>query len=360
MSNKDQKKDKTIIAILSGKGGVGKTNVAVALAKELGAGILDVDLMGPNVPETLRDDEPEREFMGAVNETIPAKQDGLEVMSLSYQLRDHAAFMQDSEFKRDLIHGWLNSIRWESDIVVVDTPPGTSESTRTILEKLPEPHAIIVTTGQDSSIEDCKKSKEMIRHLNEEEDINANINLLGMVENFAWYEPPAWMKDLIEEADEEDLPDDTTLPLLGHNHLGDEFEEPLLSKVPYCKDWADRQAYIGKAVDSILEQDIPRELRHVLDRARMDDEVMEMDQDLEVKIGEEGDAEMEVTTDGTPISKDELMEIKGIGPAYADRITEKYDTWEQIEAERPADISFTTDVPEKTAKRLKEEVEEDG
>lgn len=355
------------IVVLSGKGGTGKTSVSVALAKTLNAGLLDVDLMGPNVPETLQEDDPERHSIGTGDTIKPAVHDGLEVMSLSYELVDNTVFLQESEFEEKFVYDWINSIDWESDIVVVDSPPGTDTPTRTILKELPKPYAAIVTTGQDSSIQDCRRTEEMINHLNREED--ANIQKLGIIENFAYYKPPRWLKKLIEEADEEDLPDDgdTTLPLLGHNNLSKDFELPLLARIPFCHDRVNRRDEVAVAIESLIHQEEHPEIIEVvkesLEYGHKKDNLEDFSIFKEVpdEPEEEEDSEGEADEDGSPkmipIDEEELTQIEGIGPGYSSRIADEYEDYYDIMVRGAENVSEATGVPEKTIERLKDNIE---
>lgn len=243
---------KRAIVVMSGKGGVGKSTVATDLAIEMNAGILDVDVMAPNAP-TLIGGEIERPLSATDRGIAPAIQNGLEVASLAYDMPDDTIYAKTGEFKYNQLKEYIDLTQWQSDTVIVDSPPGTGTETRTVLSKLPQAKAIVVSTGRDVSISDCRRSIKML--------LNSNIDILGVIENFAYYKPPDWLQELIDEADPEDLPENTQLPLLGNENLEEHFKygpphnytAPVLGRIPYQQNVRARRKNVYKMVKDALE-----------------------------------------------------------------------------------------------------------
>lgn len=243
---------KNVIVVMSGKGGVGKTTVATDLARYLKAGILDVDVMAPNAP-TLVGGELEREMSATDQGIHPAIQDGLEIVSLKYDLPEDTVYAKTGEFKYNQIRQFIALTKWKSDTIVIDHPPGTGTESRTVLSMLPDAKAIVVTTGRDVSIEDCRRSIKML--------LNAKVNLLGVVENMTYYQPPQWMQELIDKADPKDLPDDTGLPLFGDDDLEEKFifekpvkyKAPVIGKIPYIPSSYKRVKVVGEIYENAIK-----------------------------------------------------------------------------------------------------------
>ncbi len=179
---------KNIIAVSSGKGGVGKTTVAVNLACALqkrgaSVGILDADIYGPNVPL----------MMGLKNQTIrektednklkPPENHNIKVMSMAFLIKEEQPVVWRGPLLDRVIRQFFNDTGWgELDYLIVDLPPGTGDAQLTIIEAVPLVGAIIVTTPQEVAIHDSKKGLAMFK--------NANIPVLGVIENMSYYIHP--------------------------------------------------------------------------------------------------------------------------------------------------------------------------
>jgi Mrp family chromosome partitioning ATPase len=173
------------IVVLSGKGGVGKSTVAVNLAVGLAAkgyqvGLLDIDMHGPNVPKMLGMED--AQIQGTPDEKlIPAEYSrNLKVMSVGFLSQNNEdAIIWRAALKHGVIRQFLKDVLWEDlDFLVVDSPPGTGDEPLSIVQLLEDPDgAVIVTTPQDVALLDVRKSVNFCRKL--------NLPVLGVVENMS-------------------------------------------------------------------------------------------------------------------------------------------------------------------------------
>lgn len=174
---------KNVIAVASGKGGVGKSttaaNLALALARE-GAkvGILDADIYGPSqgimfgIPEGTRPQVKEQKWF------VPIKAHGVEVMSMAFLTDDNTPMVWRGPMVSGALLQLVTQTAWgDLDYLVVDMPPGTGDIQLTLAQKVPVAGAVIVTTPQDLALLDARKGVEMFRKV--------NIPVLGVVENMA-------------------------------------------------------------------------------------------------------------------------------------------------------------------------------
>ena len=172
---------RNVIAVGSGKGGVGKSttavNLAVALAK-LGArvGLLDADIYGPSVPAMLglsgRPESPD-------NKSIePMRAFGVETMSIGYLIEDETPMIWRGPMATSAMTQFFNDTLWDDlDYLLIDLPPGTGDIQLTLTQKIPLAGAVIVTTPQDIATLDAKKALKMFEKV--------DVPVLGLVENMA-------------------------------------------------------------------------------------------------------------------------------------------------------------------------------
>ncbi len=175
-----------IIAVASGKGGVGKTTVAVNIAfalhkKGLKTGILDADIYGPNVPMMLGLSGETPDF---VNERIiPVERKGLKVISMGFFLKPDTPVIWRGPLVHRAIQQFLRDVEWgELDYLVVDLPPGTGDVQLSLVQTVPITGAIIVTTPQDVALMDARKGLRMFEQ--------TGANVLGIVENMSYLQCP--------------------------------------------------------------------------------------------------------------------------------------------------------------------------
>lgn len=184
---------KNIIAVGSGKGGVGKStiavNIAVSLAKN-GAkvGLIDADLYGPSIPTMfgLENKRPE-----IVNKTIvPIEKYGVKLMSVGFLIESDNPVIWRGPMASSAIKQFVTDVDWgELDYLIFDLPPGTGDIQLTLVQTLPFSGAVIVTTPQDVALADVAKAVTMFRKV--------DVALLGLIENMSFYLLPDGTKDYI-------------------------------------------------------------------------------------------------------------------------------------------------------------------
>ncbi len=173
---------KNIIAIGSGKGGVGKTTVSVNLAltlknKGFKVGLMDADVYGPNVPVMIG-------LSGTPNITedkkiIPLEKDGIKIISVHFFVQEDQPLIWRGPLVSNLINQFINDVEWgELDYLIVDLPPGTGDVQISLSQKLKLTGGIVVTTPQKISQYDVKKSVNMFKAV--------NVPVLGVIENMSY------------------------------------------------------------------------------------------------------------------------------------------------------------------------------
>jgi ATP-binding protein involved in chromosome partitioning len=202
----------TIIAVSSGKGGVGKTTVATNLAVALAAqgarvGLMDADIYGPNVPRMMGVDEPPP----VINEKImPLIAHGVKVISLGFLIEKEQPAIWRGPIIMKIIGQFLRDVAWgDLDFFVVDMPPGTGDAQLSLVQSTNVSGAIIVTTPQEVSVGDALRGAKMFERV--------NVPVLGIVENMSWFECPHCGKPsaLFGSGGGERLATALELPLLG-------------------------------------------------------------------------------------------------------------------------------------------------
>ncbi len=174
---------KYIIAVASGKGGVGKSTTAVNLAlgfqqNGLRVGILDADIYGPSIPRLLAiKDRPE---MAGENTLMPIQKFGMEVMSMGFLVDEDTPMIWRGPMVISAITQMLKDVAWgELDIMVVDMPPGTGDAQLTMAQQVPLAGAVIVSTPQDLSLIDARRGLNMFKRV--------DVPVLGIIENMSYF-----------------------------------------------------------------------------------------------------------------------------------------------------------------------------
>jgi len=202
------------VGVYSGKGGVGKTTVAVNLAVTLAqegarVGILDVDIDCPNVVRAMKVSE--RPMAGEDNKLIPSEQFGVKVMSMGFfQENEEEAIIWRGPMVHNAINQLVQSTEWgDLDYLIVDLPPGTSDAPLTVMQTLNLDGFVIVTTPQELAKIDAMRSINMIRKL--------KLNVLGVVENLSG--------DVFGSGAGEDLAKEMDLKFLGRLELRRDYRD---------------------------------------------------------------------------------------------------------------------------------------
>jgi ATP-binding protein involved in chromosome partitioning len=174
---------KNVIAVGAGKGGVGKTtvavNLAIALAKCGGhVGIVDGDIYGPNVPIMLG---LKTQLTTDGQKIVPAEKYGLQVISMGFLTADEAPIIWRGPMLHGALQQFFRDVRWTGlDYLVIDLPPGTGDVALSLSQTVPVAGAILVTTPQQVSLADTRRAVRMYQKL--------NINPIGLVENMSYYQ----------------------------------------------------------------------------------------------------------------------------------------------------------------------------
>lgn len=182
---------KNIIAVASGKGGVGKSTVSLNLAlalKNTGAkvGLMDADLYGPSMPTMLglQDIKPKIQTVEGKPKMIPIEKYGIHSISLGYLLEAEQAVVLRGPRLGGIIKQFVFDCVWPAlDYLIIDLPPGTGDIQLTLVQTIPLTAALMVTTPQDVAVADALKAMNMFLLP------NVNVPILGVVENMSWFTP---------------------------------------------------------------------------------------------------------------------------------------------------------------------------
>ncbi len=181
---------RTVVAVSSGKGGVGKSTVAVNLACALAAtglrvGLLDADLYGPNTPIMLglRETTPETVEEHGQQLLVPLESCGIAMVSMGLLINPGQPVIWRGPMLNGVIRQFLYQVKWgDRDVLVVDLPPGTGDAQLSLAQAVPMEGVVIVTTPQQVALADSRRGLAMFQQL--------GVPILGVVENMSWFAPP--------------------------------------------------------------------------------------------------------------------------------------------------------------------------
>jgi ATP-binding protein involved in chromosome partitioning len=203
---------KNVIAVGAGKGGVGKTTVAVNLAIALAkcgsrVGLIDGDIYGPNVPIMLGI---KAQLVTDGQKIVPAEKFGLQIISMGFLTSDDAPIIWRGPMLHGALQQFFREVRWvDLDYLVVDLPPGTGDIALSLSQTVPVAGAIVVTTPQQVSLADTRRAVAMYKKL--------NISPLGVIENMSYFVCPncAHEADIFGRGGGEKMAADLRVPFIG-------------------------------------------------------------------------------------------------------------------------------------------------
>ena len=218
---------RNIIAVSSGKGGVGKSTVAANLAVSLArlghrVGLLDCDIFGPSVPKMfqIEDARPYSENIDGRDLIVPVEQYGVKVLSIGFFVSPEQATLWRGGMASNALKQLIGDAYWgDLDYFILDTPPGTSDIHLTLVQTLPITGAVIVSTPQQVALADARKGINMYQ--NEK----VAVPILGLVENMAWFTPAQHPDERYYLFGRE-----------GVKRLAEEMNVPLLGQIPIVQD----------------------------------------------------------------------------------------------------------------------------
>ncbi len=236
------------VAVASGKGGVGKSTVAVNLAVALAAsgaevGLLDADIYGPNIPTLMgveRLPSPQNERL------LPAQAYGVKLMSIGFMVKPGQALIWRGPMLHTAIRQFLTDVEWgELDYLIVDLPPGTGDTQLSLAQLIPLSGGLIVTLPQKISLEDASRGLQMFREV--------NVPVLGVVENMSYLSLPDGARmEVFGSGGGEKLAQAAGVPYLGGIPLDPAVRIGGDEGVPIVVSAPDSQA--GKALRAVAEQ----------------------------------------------------------------------------------------------------------
>ncbi len=214
---------KNIIAVVSGKGGVGKSTIAANLALALASkgasvGLMDADIYGPSVPIMfgVRGERPKMKDIDGKGFIVPLEKFGIKLMSIGLLIDEKQAVVWRGPMASSAIKQFVSDVAWGPlDYLVIDMPPGTGDIHLTLLQTVPVTGAVIVTTPQPVALADAKKAIAMFKQA------QINVPIIGLVENMAWFTP-------------EELPENKyyIFGKEGGKRLAEEYDLAFLGQIP--------------------------------------------------------------------------------------------------------------------------------
>eukprot|EP00891_Asterochloris_glomerata_P007784 jgi/Astpho2/7784/e_gw1.00117.155.1_t len=230
---------KNIIAVASGKGGVGKSttavNIAVALAQHnrQSVGLMDADVYGPSIPRMMHLSG--KPVSGPEGKMVPPESHGVRCMSMGLLMQEDAPAVWRGPMVMSALESFMTKVAWAPlDVLVIDMPPGTGDAQLSVSQRLPLSGAVIVSTPQDIALIDARRGVNMFRKV--------NVPILGIVENMSYYQCPSCghQDHIFGEAGAKQTAAEMGIELLGEVPLQQRIREqadaglPIVAKDPGC------------------------------------------------------------------------------------------------------------------------------
>ncbi|GAB4296351.1 MAG: Mrp/NBP35 family ATP-binding protein [Ignavibacteriaceae bacterium] len=261
--HEDAKKDallpgvKNTIAVASGKGGVGKSTVAVNLAVALASegakvGLIDADIYGPSVPLMLGiQEKPKVLKEGESVKMIPPESYGVKAISIGFLVDDNAPVIWRGPMASGAVKQFMSDVKWdELDYLIFDLPPGTGDIQLTLVQTIPLTGAVIVTTPQEVSLIDARKALKMFNRV--------NVPVLGLIENMSYFIAPDTGKkyDIFGTGGGSKVARELNVPFLGgipiepRIRIGGDNGVPVIYEMPD----SDQSDIIIRIANNLIEQ----------------------------------------------------------------------------------------------------------
>lgn len=240
------------IAVASGKGGVGKSTVAVNLAMSLSqqgynVALVDTDIYGPSVPKMM-DMEGEKPRVNDERKIEPLEQYGIKLLSMGFMVDPDKAVVWRGPMVTKAVRQFLGDVDWgEIEYMILDLPPGTGDVQLTVVQTIPLTGAVIVSTPQDMALADARKGKAMFD--------NVNVPVVGMIENMAYFTPPDQPDRkyyLFGREGAKDLSRELDVPFLGQVPIEQKVRETGDDGNPIVR--ADPDSLSAQAFDDIADE----------------------------------------------------------------------------------------------------------
>ena len=267
---------KNIIAVSSGKGGVGKSTISSNLAISLAAlgykvGLLDADILGPSMPKMfgVEDAHPELKEVDGKQMILPIEKYGVKMISIGFFVDASQALVWRGSVASNALKQLITDTLWgDLDFFVMDLPPGTGDIHLTLVQTMGITGAIVVTTPQDVALADARKGVNMFT------GEKVNVPVLGIVENMAWFTPA-------------ELPENKyyIFGRDGGKRLADELDVPLLGQIPIVqsiRECGDAGKPIAANPDSILSASFIELAQNVVQRVEYRNENMQATKKVEM------------------------------------------------------------------------------
>ncbi|MDR1738911.1 MAG: Mrp/NBP35 family ATP-binding protein [Candidatus Symbiothrix sp.] len=268
---------RNIIAVASGKGGVGKStvsaNLAIALAQAgYKVGLLDADIYGPSMPKMFAEENarPEMAHIGGRDLMVPIEKYGVKLLSIGFFVDTDSALIWRGTMASTALRQLIADADWgELDYFILDMPPGTGDIHLTLVQTLAVTGAIMVTTPQEVALADARRGIKLFR------TDKVNVPILGLVENMAWFTPA-------------ELPDHRyyIFGKDGGKHLAEDLQIPFLGEIPIVQsicEGSDRGQPVALRPDTITGEAFRLLAQNVVDR--VNDRNAHQNATARVKVG---------------------------------------------------------------------------